>query len=77
MEIKILGTGCARCKALNEAVKAAVAELKLDATITKEEDMLKILTYNVKHLPALMVDDQVVSAGKVLSTNEVKVLLSK
>ena len=47
MEIKVLGTGCAGCKALHETVKQAVAELGLAATVVKEEDIVKIMSYNV------------------------------
>ena len=52
MEIKVLGTGCAGCKILHETVKQAVAELKLAATVVKEEDIMKIMSYNVMALPA-------------------------
>ena len=76
MEIKVLGTGCAGCKALYETTRQAVAELGLDATVTKEEDMGRILAYNVMRLPGLVIDEKVVSAGKRLSLPEVKELLS-
>ncbi len=77
MEIKVLGTGCAGCKALFETTKQAVADLGIDATVVKEEDMMKIISYNVMKLPGLVVDNVVVSAGKRLSLEEVKQLLSK
>ena len=54
MEIKVLGTGCAGCKALHETVKQAVAELGLAATVVKEEDIVKIMSYNVMTLPAVI-----------------------
>ena len=54
MEIKVLGTGCAGCKILYETVKQAVAELELTATVVKEEDILKIMSYNVMTLPAFI-----------------------
>ena len=47
MEIKVLGTGCAGCKALYETTKQAVEELALNATVVKEEDIMKIMSYNV------------------------------
>lgn len=72
MEIKVLGTGCAGCKALHETVKQAVAELGLAATVVKEEDIVKIMSYNVMTLPALAV----VAKGKRLSLDEVKKLLT-
>ncbi len=77
MEIKVLGTGCAGCRALHETVKKAVAELGLDATVVKEEDIMKIMSYNVMQLPALVVDGQVAAKGRKLSPAEVKELLAK
>ncbi len=77
MEILVLGTGCASCKALFEATKDAVAELGLTATVTKEEDLMKIMSYNVMTVPALVVDGKVLSAGKKLTKDEVKAILTK
>ena len=77
MEIKVLGTGCAGCKALHETVKQAVAELEIAAEVVKEEDIVKIMSYNVMALPALVVDGQVVSKGKRLTLDEVKTILTK
>lgn len=77
MEIKVLGTGCAGCKALYETVMQAVAELGLDATVVKEEDILKIMSYNVMQLPGLVVDEKVVAKGRKLSLSEVKELLTR
>lgn len=75
MEIKVLGTGCAGCKALYNTVLEAVDKLGIDASITKEEDLMKIMEYNVMSLPALVVDGKVVSKGKRLSVNQVIELL--
>ena len=72
MTIKVLGTGCAGCKALHETVIKAVAELNLPADVIKEEDLMKIMSYNVMSLPALVIDEKVVSKGKRLSLEEVK-----
>ncbi|MEG0700289.1 MAG: thioredoxin family protein [Muribaculaceae bacterium] len=77
MEIKVLGTGCAGCKALYETTKQAVLELQLNATVIKEEDMIKIMAYNVMQLPALVVNEIVISNGKKLSLTEVKELLTR
>ena len=77
MEIKVLGTGCAGCKVLHETVKQVVDELKLAATVVKEKDIMKIMSYNVMALPALVVDEQVVAKGRKLSLAEVKELLTK
>ena len=76
MEIKVLGTGCAGCKALHATVEQVVKELALEAVITKEEDLMKIMEYNVMTLPALVVDGKVVAKGK-LSAKEVKDILIK
>lgn len=77
MEIKVLGTGCAGCKALHETVKQAVSELGLSATIIKEEDLMQIMHYNVMSMPALVIDERVVCSGKKLSLSDVKALLTK
>lgn len=76
MEIKVLGTGCAGCKALYNNVQEAVAQLGLDATVVKEEDLVKIMGYNVMSLPAIVIDGEVVSKGKRLSVEQVKELLA-
>ena len=76
MEIKVLGTGCSNCKALYANVQQAVAELGIKANLVKEEDITKIINYQVMTLPALVVDEKVVAKGK-MSVNEIKELLSK
>lgn len=75
MEIKVLGTGCASCRALYATVQEAVAQLGIDATVVKEEDLMRIMEYNIMTLPALVVDEVVVSKGRKLSVEEVKALL--
>ena len=75
MEIKVLGTGCASCKTLFATVQQAVSELGIEATVIKEEDLMKIMAYNVMSLPALVVDGKVVSKGRKLNVEEVKALL--
>ena len=76
-EIKVLGTGCSKCTTLYDNVKSAVAELGIDATVEKEQDIMKIMEYNVMSIPALVVDGSVLSTGKVLTIEEVKKLLCK
>ena len=77
MEIKILGTGCPSCRALYETVKQAVDESGIEATVVKEEDVLKIISYNILSLTALVIDEKIVSAGKKLSVAEVKVFITE
>ena len=77
MEIKVLGTGCSRCKTLLTTVEQVGSEIDLNATITKVDDILKIMEYNVMGLPALVVDEKVLSTGKTLSKEEVKKLLTQ
>lgn len=76
MEIKVLGTGCPNCKTLEKATRKTVEELGIEASISKEEDIMKIMEYGVMHTPALVVDEKVVSSGRVPSRNELKKLLS-
>ena len=77
MVIKVLGTGCSSCKALFETVKQAVDECNIDAQVIKEEDIMNIMSYNVMNLPAIVIDEKVVSKGKKLSLAEVKELIKK
>ena len=76
-EIKVLGTGCSKCTTLYDNVMSAVAELGIDATVEKEQDIMKIMEYNVMSIPALVVDGSVLSAWKVLTIEDVKKLLCK
>lgn len=71
MKIEILGTGCAKCKALEEATKQAVALSGKFAQIEKVEDIMKIMEYNVMSTPGLVIDGKVVSTGKLLSVAEI------
>ena len=75
MKIEILGTGCSKCKALEEATKQAVAQSGKFAQIEKVEDIMKIMEYNVMSTPALVIDGKVVSTGKLLSVAEIVELI--
>jgi len=77
MEIKILGTGCSKCKSLEKATQQAVEELKLNAVVTKVEDIVEIMKYGVMSTPALVLNEKVLVYGKVPSINEIKELLTK
>ena len=76
MEIKVLGTGCAKCKSLEKVTRKAVDELNLDATVTKVEDIQKIMEYSVMRTPALVIDEKVVLSGQLPKVAELKELIS-
>ncbi len=76
MEIKVLGTGCAKCKQLEKMTREVAAELNLDANIEKVEDIYKIMQAGVMTTPALVVDGEVVLKGKLPSVKELKSILS-
>lgn len=71
MVIKILGSGCKNCIALTENTKAALAVLSMEAEIVKITDFAEIAAYGVMSTPALVIDEKVVSFGKVLKPNEI------
>lgn len=77
MVIKILGSGCKSCVALSENTKQALSELKLGATIEKVTDFTEIASYGVMSTPALVVDETVMSFGKVLKPKEIVKILEK
>lgn len=71
MNIKVLGGGCCKCENLLEAVKEAVAEKGIEAEIEYITDMAKIMEYGIMSTPALMIDNKIVSMGRVLKAKEV------
>jgi len=77
MEIKVLGTGCPKCKKLEQTANEAIQELGIDAQIIKEEDIIKIMSYGVMRTPGLVINGKVVASGKLLSVNEIKNLLTE
>jgi len=76
MEIKVLGTGCAKCKSLEKVTRKAVDELNLDATVEKVEDIQKIMEYAVIRTPALVINEKVVLSGQLPKVAELKELLT-
>ena len=72
MEIKILGTGCAKCKTAQAVVEKVVAESGIEATITKVEDIMDIMKYNIMSTPAVVVNEVVKIKGRVPSEAEVR-----
>ena len=71
MKIKVLGSGCPSCKKLLENTKEAVKELNIDTDIEYITDLEKIMASGVMSIPALIINDNVVSKGKVLSKDEI------
>lgn len=77
MDIKVLGTGCPKCKALENITREVVKVNGIDAEISKVEDIRDIMKYNVMTTPALVVDGKVVLKGRVPTNSELKELLTK
>ncbi|MEI6579237.1 MAG: thioredoxin family protein [Eubacteriales bacterium] len=77
MTVKILGSGCKSCVTLAENTKEALASLKIDAEIVKVTDFAEIAGYGVMTTPALVIDEKVVSIGKVLKTKEIVKIIEK
>lgn len=75
--VKVLGSGCARCSALEEAAREALAELGMDTAIVHVTDFAQIAAYGVMATPALVIDEKVVSCGRVLKKDEVKAYLQE
>lgn len=72
MKIKVLGTGCAKCKKMENNVHQAISEMGLDITVEKVEDVMEIMKYGVMGTPALVIDEEVKTAGKVLTAEQIK-----
>jgi len=71
IEVKVLGPGCPRCKKLEELTRAAVAELGIEANIIKVSDLGEILQYPIIHTPGLVINEKLVSSGRIPSKAEV------
>jgi small redox-active disulfide protein 2 len=77
MEIKILGTGCAKCKSLEKLTREVVERNGIKANITKVEDITEIMKYKIMATPALVVNEKVEIKGRVPSASEIKEVLLK
>lgn len=77
MNIKILGSGCKKCLALEKNVKAALQAAGIEAEIEKLTDIVDIARYGVMSTPGLVIDEQVASTGKILSEAQVAEHLAK
>ncbi len=75
MTIKVLGSGCDKCKKLEANVKDAIQSLGIEASVEKIEDFKQIMAFGVMQTPALVIDEKVKSIGKVLSVDELKNML--
>jgi small redox-active disulfide protein 2 len=76
MEIKILGPGCANCERLERYTHAAVADLGVDATVTKVSAMADIMSYDILSTPGLVIDEQVVASGRVPNKAEITTFIT-
>ena len=76
MKIEILGAGCAKCKALEKNVRAAVSELGIQAEIIKVEDITEIMNHGVMMTPALFINGEAAAVGKLLGVEDMKKILA-
>ena len=72
LDIKILGPGCAKCKTLERLTQEVVTENKIDAVVSKIEDIMEIMQYNIISTPAIVINSKVVVKGKIPSKEEIK-----
>lgn len=77
MNIKILGTGCPKCKTLEKLTTEVVNENNFEAEISKVEDIVQIINYGVMGTPALVINEKVLNSGRVPSKDENKKLMEK
>jgi len=77
MKIEVFGTGCAKCKRLEENVRKAVKEAGVTADVVKVQDMDKIIDRGIMLTPALAIDGEEVAVGRVPSVDEIKRMLKK
>ena len=75
MEIKVLGPGCSKCKTTYQVVEKVIKENNLDVKLTKVDDIMGMMNYNIMTTPAIVVDEVVKITGKVPTESEVKELL--
>jgi small redox-active disulfide protein 2 len=77
MEIKILGSGCAKCRSLENLTRNVVKEEGIDAEIIKVEDIQEIMKYHIMVTPALVINEKVEIKGRIPSVSELKQVLAK
>jgi len=71
MKIQILGSGCTKCKLLFEHTQQAVKDAGVEANIEKITDFKEIMKFNIMSTPGLVINGKVISAGKLLSKEEI------
>jgi small redox-active disulfide protein 2 len=74
-KVKILGTGCAKCLKLEENTREALKELGLDYSLEKVTDINDIMNYGIMMTPGIVLDEKVISSGKLLNKNQIIDLL--
>lgn len=74
-KVKVLGAGCSKCNKLYELIKEVIEKEKINAQIEKVTDMNEIINYEIMSIPAVVIDEEVVSVGKMLGQKEIKELL--
>ena len=75
MEVKVLGPGCAKCKTTYRVVEKVIKENNLDAPLTKVDDIMEMMSYNILSTPAVVVDRVAKIKGRVPSESEIKELI--
>ncbi len=75
MEIKVLGPGCSKCKTTYQVIEKVIRENNLDVKLTKVDDIMEIMNYNIMVTPAVVVDGEVRLKGQVPSESDVKKIL--
>lgn len=77
MNIKVLGTGCTKCKILEKMVRETVAELNIGSEVEKVEDIVKIIEFGVMSTPGLVINGKVVLSGRLPNLSELKEIILK
>ena len=75
MAVQVLGPGCAKCKTTFQVIEKVIKENNLDVKLTKVDDIMEMMSYNIMTTPAVVVDDEVKMKGQVPSESDVKRLL--
>ncbi|HIX75148.1 MAG TPA: TM0996/MTH895 family glutaredoxin-like protein [Candidatus Parabacteroides intestinipullorum] len=75
MEIKVLGPGCSKCKSTYNVIEKVIRENNLDVKLTKVDDIMEMMNYNIMTTPAVVVDEVVKMKGQVPTESDVKKLL--